>query len=220
MTEAVKLNVKKRDDVGKEKMKKLRTTGLIPGIYYTHSEKSIPLSVDLLELHKALKTGDRLVDLHMDNAKRPKKAIFKDLQYHPVSDEIIHVDFQGVSLQEEIEVEVRINFIGNPVGLKEGGLLDTHLYELLVRCKAGEIPHELDVNISELHLNDSLHVGDLTFEGIDIVTPNDALIVSVTPPSKASLVEEEEEAEEEELEGEEGEEGEGAEEGEDEAKKE
>lgn len=212
MTEAVTLNVTKREERGKEKIKKLRTTGRIPGIYYTHSEKSIPFSVDLLELHKVLKTGERLIDLYVDDAKRPKKAIFKDLQYHPVSDEIVHIDFQGVSLQEEIEVEVRINFLGNPPGLKEGGLLDTHLYELLVQCKAGEIPHELNVDISGLHMNDSLHVGDLTFEGIDIVTPADALIVSVTPPSKASLVEEEEEEEgEEELEGEEAE---GTEEGE------
>ncbi len=212
MSEAVTLNVTKREELGKEKMKKLRATGRIPGIYYMHSEKPIPFSVDLLELHKVLKTGERLIDLFVDDAKRPKKAIFKDLQYHPVSDEIVHIDFQGVNLQEEIEVEVRINFLGNPPGLKEGGLLDTHLYEFLVRCKAGEIPHELDVDISGLHMNDSLHVGDLTFEGIDIVTPADALIVSVTPPSKASLVEEEEEEEgEEELEGEEAE---GAEEGE------
>ncbi len=218
MTEAVQLNVRKRAEKGKEKMKKLRTTGQVPGIYYTHSEKPVSLSVDLLELHHALKTGERLVDLVVDDAKRAKKAIFKDLQYHPVTDEIIHVDFQGVSLQEEIEVEVRINFKGTPPGLKEGGLLDTHLYELLVRCKAGEIPHELDIDLSNLHMNESLHVGDLTFEGIDIVTPEDALIVSVTPPSKASLVEEEEEeGEEEELEGEEGE---GAEEGEEESKEE
>ncbi|BFN37973.1 50S ribosomal protein L25 [Fidelibacter multiformis] len=214
MTEAVKLNVSKREELGKEKMKKLRTTGRIPAIYYTHSEKSIPLSVDLLELHKVLKTGERLIDLYVDEAKKPKKAIFKELQYHPVTDEIVHIDFQGVSLQEMIEVEVRINFLGTPPGLKEGGVVDTHLYELLVRCKAGEIPHELDVDISNLHMNESLHVGDLTFEGIDIVTPAEALIVSVTPPSKASLVEEEAEEAEEELEGEEGEETEEGEEAE------
>ncbi|MCD6234410.1 MAG: 50S ribosomal protein L25 [Candidatus Marinimicrobia bacterium] len=205
MTEAVKLNVSKREERGKEKMKKLRATGRIPAIYYTHSEKSIPLSVDLLELHKVLKTGERLIDLYVDKAKKPKKAIFKELQYHPVTDEIVHIDFQGVSLQEMIEVEVRINFLGTPFGLKEGGVMDTHLYELLVRCKAGEIPHELDVDISGLHMNESLHVGDLTFEGIDIVTPADALIVAVTPPSKAAQAEEEAE-EAEELEGEEAEE--------------
>lgn len=196
MTETVKLNVKKRSDLGKEKMKKLRASGRIPCIYYTHNDTPIPLSVDLLELHKVLKTGERLVDLFVDDAKKSKKAIFKDLQYHPVSDEIVHVDFQGVSLEEEIEVAVRINFVGSAPGLKEGGLLDTHLYELLVKCKAGAIPHELEVDISHLKLNDTLHVGDLELEGVNILTPEDALIVAVTPPSKATLVEEEEEAEE------------------------
>jgi len=194
MSETVKLNVSKRSDLGKEKMKKLRVSGRIPCIYYTHNETPIPLSVDLLELHKVMKTGERLVDLVMDDAKKPKKAIFKDLQYHPVTDEVVHVDFQGVSLEEEIEVAVRINFTGTAPGLKEGGLLDTHMYELLVKCKAGEIPHELDVDISHLKLNDTLHVGDLKIEGINILTPEDALIVAVTPPSKATLAEEEAEA--------------------------
>jgi len=202
MTDAVRLNVKKRSDLGKEKMKKLRVSGRIPCIYYTHNESPVPLSVDLLELHKVLKTGERLVDLFVDDAKRTKKAIFKDLQFHPVTDEIVHVDFQGVSLEEEIEVAVRINFTGTAPGIKEGGLLDTHLYELLVKCKAGEIPHELDVDISHLMLNDTLHVGDLKLEGINILTPEDALIVAVTPPSKATLAEEEAEAEAE-VEGEE-----------------
>ncbi len=211
MTEAVKLNVGKRTDVGKEKMKKLRASGRIPCIYYTHNETPMPLSVDLLELHKVLKTGERLVDLFVDDGKRPKKAIFKDIQYHPVSDEIIHVDFQGVSLEEEIEVAVRINFTGTAPGIREGGLLDTHLYELHIKCKAGEIPHELDVDISHLKLNDTLHVSDLSLEGVNILTPEDALIVTVTPPSKATLVEEEAEAEQE-AEGEEEENGEETEE--------
>ncbi|MDD3806979.1 MAG: 50S ribosomal protein L25 [Candidatus Marinimicrobia bacterium] len=203
MTEAVKLNVTRREERGKEKMKKLRSTGNIPAIFYMHTEKPIPLSVNLRELHKVLKTGERLIDIYMDDLKRPKKAIFKEIQYHPVTDEILHIDFQGVDLQEEVEIEVRINFKGAPIGLKEGGLLDTHLYELLVKCKAGEIPHELYVDISNLHINESLRVGDLVFEGVEVVTPADSLIVSIAPPTKVSLEEEKAELEGEGLEGEE-----------------
>jgi large subunit ribosomal protein L25 len=119
-------------------------------------------------------------------------------------------------MSEVIQLSVPLNFIGTPEGIKEGGMFDVHMHELEIKCKASDIPHQLDVEVEALNIGDSLHVADLNFGDLEIVSSPDQLVATVAVPK----VYEEPEAEEVEGEGEEGEEGEESTEGAEEASEE
>lgn len=216
MTEQV-LQAEPRKGPGKEANRKLRSKGIIPAVFY-HKGESQAMQINELELIHILKSGKQVIPLKLDGKK--KKALIKEIQYHPVTESIMHVDFQEVSMSEIIEVLVPLNFVGTPAGLKEGGLFDVNMHEIEIRCKASEIPHQLDINVSELLIGDTIHIEDLDFGDLQIVTSPDILVAGVSVAK--DLVEEieaEQEAEleaEEAEEAEEGEEGEETEEGEDE----
>lgn len=202
-----------REGRGKGAAKKLRREGVIPAVFY-HKDKSRNLQLNELEFIKVLKTGKQMIELKLDGKK--KRALIKDIQFHPVTERILHVDFQEVTMSEIVHVMVHLNFEGTPLGVKEGGLFDVNMHEVEVKCKASDIPQHLDVDVSKLEIGDTLHVEDLKFEGIEIISSQDLLVASVTV---ARDLAEAVEAEEEELEGEE-EEGEEEGEGEEEAEEE
>ncbi|MDZ7822247.1 MAG: 50S ribosomal protein L25 [Candidatus Marinimicrobia bacterium] len=208
MTEQI-LQAESRKGPGKEANRKLRNQGIIPAIFY-HKGESLPMQISELELIRMLKSGDQVIALKMDGKK--KKALIKEIQYHPVTERIIHVDFQEVSMSEVIEVLVPLNFAGTPAGLKEGGLFDVNMHQIEVKCKASDIPHQLDVDVSKLEIGDTIHIEDLDFGDLEIITSPDILVAGVTVAK--DLVEEIEAEQEAELEAEEAEEAEEGEEGE------
>jgi len=194
MTEQL-LQAEVREGHGKEASKKLRRQGIVPAVFY-QKDKSRSLQVAELEFRKVLKSGKQVIELKFDGKKH--KALIKDIQYHPVSEHILHIDFQGVSMSEVVHVTVPLNFIGTPPGIKAGGLFDVNMHEIEVKCM--EIGH-------------TLHVNDLKFEGLEIMSHNELLIASITVAKDLA-----EPVVAPETEGEEGEEAE-AEEGEEESKK-
>jgi large subunit ribosomal protein L25 len=203
MTDNV-LNTEIREGIGKGASKKLRRGGIIPAVFY-HKDKSRALQINEREFIKVLKSGKQVIELKIEGKK--KRVLIKDVQFHPVSEHVMHVDFQEVMMSEIVHVMVPLNFVGKPAGVKEGGLFDVNMHEVEVKCKASDIPQQLDVDVTALQIGDTLHVEDLHFENIEIVNSGDQLIASVTVAK--DLVEEieaEAEAEaEEELEGEEAE---------------
>lgn len=209
MTEQV-LQVEVREGHGKEASKKLRRQGIVPAVFY-HKDKSRSLQVAEREFRKVLKSGKQVIELKFDGKKH--KALIKDIQYHPVSEHILHIDFQGISLSEVVHVTVPLNFIGIPAGVKIGGLFDVNMHEIEVKCKASDIPQHLDVDVSSMEIGHTLHVGDLKFEGLEILSHNELLIAGIIVAKDLA-----EPVEALEAEGEEGEETEG-EEGEEKSKK-
>ncbi|MDD3965930.1 MAG: 50S ribosomal protein L25, partial [Candidatus Marinimicrobia bacterium] len=199
MTEQL-LEVKVREGHGKEASKKLRRQGLVPAVFY-QKEKSRSLQVEELEFKKVLKSGKQVVELKFDGKKH--KALIKDIQFHPVSEHILHIDFQGISMSEVVQVTVPLNFLGTPVGVKAGGLFDVNMHEIEVKCKASDIPAHLDVDVTGLEIGFTLHVSDLKFKDLEITSHHELLIASVTVAKDLS---EKIEAPEEGEEGEEGEE--------------
>lgn len=184
MSNKVVLIADVREGIGKEKTKKLRKEGIVPAIYYSKKETPINLQINERELLKALKEGQQILELHI--GKKKKHGLVKAVQYHPVSEKIVHLDFQGVSLSEVVSVMVPLKLTGTPVGvLNEGGLLEVNLYELEVTCKASDIPHELVLNIEGVTLNSNLHVSDMKFEGIDITSNSETLVLAVNAPAGA-----------------------------------
>ncbi len=139
-----------------------------------------------------------------------KPAIIKELQTHPVSGNLIHIDFYEVDMKRQIKVMVPVVTTGKSVGIEEGGLLNIVRRELEVLCLPGDIPEAIEIDISEMAIGDSIHLEDVLLgENVEVVTDVNYTVVTVLSPK---VEEEEVEEEEEELEGaEEGEEGEAAE---------
>lgn len=192
-----KIEVSLRDERGKSAMGRLRAEGYVPGIYYAHEQsEAIPFKVEAKLLHQAL-SGDAMV-YHVTVGGERKNVLMKEIQYHPVTDEILHVDFMGVRLDEIVEVAVPLILHGRPIGVRdEGGQLHQALMEIMVRCKAGEIPPNIDLDIVDLHLGESVHAGDLDLGTAELVIPADTLVVMVAKPRGVEELEEVEEEEEE-----------------------
>ena len=213
---SVVLDVTVRENTGTGNSRAARRAGLVPAIIYGGDEAPVSVAVKYNEVLKAINSGQLLsnmVELSTDG--KTQKAIAKDVQFHPVKDTPVHVDFYRVTAKSIIEVEVSVNFVGEDVspGLKEGGTLNVVRYAIEVKCPAGSIPDSIDVDISAMEIGDSIHISEVTLPANvkPSITDRDFTIATVVA-SRAALVEDEVEVEG--VEGEEGAEGEAAAEGE------
>jgi large subunit ribosomal protein L25 len=184
----IALKAKARDGVGKERAKKARQVGLIPGVLYGEGEEPLPLVVNSKEFYPVIHTRARenvIIDLAIEGADRGEcKAIIRELQYHPVRRDIIHVDFQHISMTKEIVIKVPIMVLGEAVGVKShGGILEHLLREVEIQCLPAAIPDRVTVDVSELDIGDSLQVKHLTVEGVKLLTDPDASVVTVVAPT-------------------------------------
>ena len=180
---ALKANV--REGIGKEKSQKLRRQGMVPAVVYHRGEKSVSIQVVEREIAKILRSAENenvLINLSIEGAKKKTRSvIIKEIQQHPVKRSIIHVDFNEISLNEAITVEVEVVGQGEPVGVKqEGGVLEHTLRHIKIQCLPTEIPGHIDVDISGLKLNGSVHVKDLVIsDKIKVLTDPEALLFQV-----------------------------------------
>jgi large subunit ribosomal protein L25 len=175
-----KIEVFRREEIGKKDLKQLRTEGFIPGIYYAHDQaQAIPFKVAQKDFHTALQEDALVYQISVGDNRR--NVLIKEIQYHPVTEEILHVDFQGVRMDEEVQVRVPVQAIGHPVGVKdEGGQIHQALLEVEIKCLASDIPSHFEINIDELHLGESIHVGDLDIGNAELITAADTMVVSVS----------------------------------------
>ena len=207
MSKFEKLNVNIREGKGTSSARRIRLKDQIPAILYHSGLDAISLSVDKKELYKALKTGQVIFEVIVKD--KNQFVLVKDVQYHPVNDNIMHIDFQKVKEDEKISLEVPLRVIGEAEGVQAGGILVQIVNTITVKCKPTTIPEALIIDVTDLELNSSLSVKDIQLAAdVEIITAEDLAVVSVQEPKK------EEEIVEEILEGEEGEEGVEGEEGE------
>lgn len=211
MSDQVSLNVDVRTESGKKFAKRLRYRGQLPAVVYGENAESVACSVDYRTLSDLLKAHGRNAIISLSAGDGSHSTIIKDIQYHPVRGEILHVDFHRIDLTRKIVVDVPVHATGSAVGVRIGeGILEQMLHEIEVECLPTDIPDHIAVDVSALEIGDSLHVSDIVLDGDDlsIVTDSDRTMFAVAAP--ALVIEEEEEEDEEGLvaEGEEGEEGE------------
>ena len=114
--------------------------------------------------------------------REEQECILKDVQFDPVSDEVVHFDLIGITRGEKIEIEVPVQLIGSAVGVKEGGILQHSLHKLDIECLPKDMPERLEVNIADLKIGDAVHIKDLNFENITILNSADSIVVSVVHP--------------------------------------
>jgi large subunit ribosomal protein L25 len=176
-----KLEVTKRDGSGKKSSKQVRREGGIPGVYYSHdSKESVSFSIDEKELFEAQKSGANIFNISVGAKKR--NVIFKSVQYHPVTDDILHIDLYGVKMDEKITVKVSIHLTGDATGVKdEGGVLNSPTSEIEVACLPMDIPNAIEVDVTKLSIGDSMQVVDIKLDDkLTLMSSPDAVVASVT----------------------------------------
>lgn len=170
---------------GKGGARKARAAGLIPGVLYGHGQAPLSVAIEAREFQVALhnhKGGNAVVSLAVSG--HDYTALIREVQYDPVTHDVVHLDFQHILLTERIEVRVMVRLVGLPVGVKDGGgILETITRELEVRCLPTAIPSSIDVDVSHLNIGDSVHVREVPLPDVELLTDPDTTIATVVPPT-------------------------------------
>jgi large subunit ribosomal protein L25 len=180
-----KIDIKKRDNTGKKAVNQLRKDGNIPGIYYSPStNKSTPIFFTKGQYQEAIKSGARIFNISVSDKKQT--VLFKSVQYHPITEEVLHVDLYGIRMDKLVNIKIPVQLTGNPAGVvEEGGVLNQASNEIEIQCLPADIPEFVETDISELNLGDSISVGSIYLdEKITLVTPEDTILASVTHAMK------------------------------------
>ena len=206
---SITINGSQRESVGKSSTKALRNAGKVPCVVYG-GEKPVHFSADEISFSKLVYTPNAHTVIISLDGKEEINAVIQDIQFHPVSEKILHIDFFQLFENKEINMTIPVKFSGNAPGVRlEGGLLFKNKRKLYVKALPKNLPDFISVDISNLHLNDKVTIQDLLNENYVFVHPENMVVCQVKM-SRASLSLTT--AEEEDEEGEEGEEGaEGAE---------
>ncbi len=185
----LKLDVHTREETGKQKIKKLRDGGEVPGVVYKRGIETIKVKVGQRDLYKVLhtKAGENVLldlDIKDDGKLKKKTVIMKEIQHHPLKDIILHVDFHEILLTETIKVNVPIVGKGEPEGVvKDGGTLEYILREVEIECLPTQIPERIEVQVETLKIGDSIYVKDLVApSGIKIMNDPELTVLSIEAP--------------------------------------
>ncbi len=192
--EEIILEIQPREEIGKSKVKDLREKGFIPAVVYAAGKKSQPIKVSHRQLWQLIhqhRLESIVINLKIPDDKKQKgrACLIKEIQYDPVKGDIVHVDFNEISLTKVIKVNVPVVAKGESIGVKqEGGSLEQILWEIEVECLPTDIPKDIEVDVGLLKLGDAIHIKDITFSSnIKILNVPEAIIFSVTAPLKEEV---------------------------------
>lgn len=192
--EEIKLDVQVRKDTGSQKIRRVRAEDAVPAVVYGMKQNPTSIKVDRRSFEKIMRGHQgQSVIFHLNVLEGEKKikdysVILKEEQHHPVTDRLLHIDFQRISLKEEITVKVPVVSVGDAVGVKDGGALDHHLWELEVICLPMNIPEKISVDISKLKIGDAIHVREVVLPaGVRTKHEPESIVFSVLAPMKETL---------------------------------
>jgi len=197
----ITLKARVREAEGTRAAHRLRDSGEVPAVLYGHKREAVSLAVPAMELWHILHnaTSEHII-LTLDiegPGEEDTMTLIREVQHHPVSGDILHVDFQRIAFGEKVRVGVPVNLVGTAIGVKEfGGILDHGVREIKVRTVPRSIPEAIDVDVSGLMIGQSIHVGDIMgdWEDLEFLDEPSVTLVHVSPPKKLELTAEEEEA--------------------------
>ena len=193
--EKIALTAQVREKAGKGVARGLRRNKMVPAVLYSHG-KSTPITMGDKDVIKVLNTegGEHaLINLKLEGAKgaADRLALIKDYQVDPISGKLMHVDLMEVAMNEKVKIQVAVHVTGSSIGVKEGGIFQYGQRHLEIECLPGQIPDSIEVDISALKINESLHVRDIkAAEGIKILTDPDATVATIQPPISDAKLEE------------------------------
>lgn len=199
--EELNLAAAQRAETGKGVSRRLRADGRIPCILYGDNvDKAMGLSIENRTLQKILTGhagGNALIDLNVDGESSGRKVIFKQIDRHPVTGSVLHVDLMEVALDHKITVDVPVHLVGKAAGIAHGGMMQQESRTIKLECLPSAIPDFLEVDVTELNVGDSLHVSDVTFpEGTTAAEDGGHTIAIITTIAAEKSAAEEVEAEE------------------------
>jgi large subunit ribosomal protein L25 len=184
--ETLTLAVEPRQALGKEESGRIRRNGRVPGIFYGPGNQATSLSFDSREFQLKIAglAGSHLIQLTSPHpALQDKIVILKEVQRHPVTSKVLHVDLYEVDINKTITVTVPLHFVGKAEGVTAGGVLLTSMREISVECLPRNIPEFTEIDISHLKINDSIHIEDIVLPpGVKAVFDTNEVVVTVTPP--------------------------------------
>ena len=180
------INVKgqKRSDLGKKASKEMRKEGMIPCNLYGEEKdangqpEAVAFMVPMAELRKVVYTPHiYVINLDIDGKKHT--AIMKELQFHPVTDALLHVDFFEINEKKDISIGIPVNLVGHAQGVRDGGRMSLSIRKLVVKAPYKQIPEKLDIDVTAMTIGKSIKAGELNFDGLEIITPKDVVICSI-----------------------------------------
>jgi large subunit ribosomal protein L25 len=188
MSEQLTLSAETRDRAGKGASRAMRREGRVPAVVYGNKEEPLAIHVEEKALVKMLSTGHFMNSVIMiDHGAGTARTLPKDVQFHPVTDRPMHVDFLRISEHSKVHVNVPIRFVNEEGsrGLKRGGVLNAVRHDLELVCDAAEIPEEIEVDLAGLDIGDSLHISAVTLpKGAEsAITDRDFTIATIVAPS-------------------------------------
>ncbi|TDX51265.1 50S ribosomal protein L25 [Orenia marismortui] len=202
--ERLQLKADIREQKGKGVARQLRREGLVPGVVYGLDRQPVNLKLNAKETGKVI-GGNAIIDLVLDNGDT-ETVMVKDVQRHPVKGDLFHVDLYRINMDEKITIEVPVELVGTAMGTREGGILEQILREIEIECLPTNIPQNIQVDVTELNIGQSLNVSEIDAGDITILTDESETVATVVAPEAVIEPEEEEEVTEPEVIGEEPEE--------------
>ena len=183
--EDTKLIVKKRDLEGSSNARRLRKTGFVPAVVYGDEKEPVSVKIDthafgqLLHHHAS---ESLLIDIEIED-EGTLSVLVKDVQHHPVSDDILHVDLMRVSANKPIAVDISLELVGEAAGVQAGGVVDHVMHAIGVECLPGDLVETFEIDISALEIGDALHVSDLKLGAkFKILVDGEAIVATVAAP--------------------------------------
>jgi large subunit ribosomal protein L25 len=181
------VNASPRTLFGKSGRNLLKSQAKVPGIFYAN--KVEPIAIEALEnsINQLYFTPKSyLISLQIDGVET-HQCVLKDVQVDPVTDRIIHFDMYGLTKGEKVTIEVPVKYEGSPVGVIQGGQLQINLHKLSIQCLPKDLPNALMVDVSQLRLGHSFHIGKLDYPNITILHPEDTVLCAITIPRGVEL---------------------------------
>lgn len=190
MATIITIEATTRQPGGKGGARQVRFQKKVPAVVYGHGRESQPLTLDALALEKALtgvEPASTLIELSVDGKK--SRALIREIQRHALRPDIIHVDFYEIRAHEKVTLKVPVHLVGTPDGVRNaGGVLDQVIREVEIEVLPEHIPDRVELDVSELTIGHSKHVGDLSIPNAVILTQGDLTIATVVPPRAEEVV--------------------------------
>lgn len=176
----VVLNVEKRILTGK-KVKKLFNEKKIPGVFYLGNENVVVQADEAPVRNLATSHVTHLIKVKFQDGTE-RRAVLNDVQFDPVAGKILHFDLHGIKEGQKITVQIPVQLVGTPKGVKDGGIMQHSIHRIKIQCDPDRVPEHIEINVAELGIADSVHIKDVRLEGVKILDNPESAIVTIVPP--------------------------------------
>jgi len=185
--EEILLRAETRKGTGKGVTRKLRKEGNIPAVLYGRGVESVPIKISAKEwdtlMRRVRKNVILTMELHGDTGKENRPVMIKNIQPGFLGDDVCHIDFLQVSMERTIEIEIPIHLTGIAKGVINSGIVEQHLRSIMVECLPTQIPEQIEIDVTNLEIGDSIHISDISLAGVKLLEHLNVAVVTVIPPA-------------------------------------